>query len=176
MEIALGLLLVRLIGLGFRDTRGAKNSSAGSAATGGRTGGFFESLRISSRDALRGFGRRQRVARRRADCAGARGADRADVRHRSDGRRDLSLSTGPNGFSAAKNGYELPLLYLGFPRHSSRSSASARTAWTRRSVGARSGRRNCLGRDRAGHRRRAAERPGAAEARRRSLQPKALAR
>ena len=113
MEIALGLLLVRLIGLGFA-THGAQKLFGWFGGYGlAGTGGFFESL---------GF---------RPGTLFAASAGVSELL----GGVLIALGLGgpigpmfviapmvvaifvvhwPNGFSAAKNGYELPLLYLGF--------------------------------------------------------------
>lgn len=113
MEISLGLLLVRLLGLGFA-THGAQKLFGWFGGYGlAGTGGFFES-----------FGFRPGTL-----FAGAAGASELV------GGVLIALGLGgpigpmfviapmvvaifavhwSNGFSAAKNGYELPLLYLGF--------------------------------------------------------------
>ena len=113
MEISLGLLLIRLIGLGFA-THGAQKLFGWFGGYGlAGTGGFFESI---------GF----RPGRFFAAAAGV--GELA-------GGLLIALGLGgpigpmlviavmvvaalavhlPNGFSAAKNGYELPLLYAAF--------------------------------------------------------------
>jgi putative oxidoreductase len=113
MEIALGLLLCRLIGLGFA-THGAQKLFGWFGGYGlAGTGGFFESI---------GF-------RPGTFFAAAAGASELV------GGVLIALGLGgpigpmfviapmvvailavhlPNGFSASKNGYELPLLYLAF--------------------------------------------------------------
>ena len=113
MEIALGLLLVRLMGLGFA-SHGAQKLFGWFGGYGlAGTGGFFESI---------GF---------RPGTLFAAAAGRSELI----GGLLIALGLGgpigpmlviavmvvaaiavhlPNGFPAAKNGYELPLLYLAF--------------------------------------------------------------
>lgn len=113
MEIALGLLLVRLIGLGFA-THGAQKLFGWFGGYGlAGTGGFFESIGFRPGTLYAGSAGVSELVGGVLIALGL-GGPIGPMFVIAPMVVAILVVHWPNGFSAAKNGYELPLLYLAF--------------------------------------------------------------